>query len=312
LVLRTSDTGGHRVLSGNGVKYRYMRQRSQHLLVAVTVAAVRKRPSHASELLTEAVMGTKLEVLGRSRDSKWQRVRLSGSFVGWMRDWSTVRVSDSGARAWEAGLAVQVRVPCAALKLRPHEQSGAVCYLVLGTRLPVLKTQRSWVMTRLPDQRKGWVRQSLVERIPVTPRRSVHAVKTARLFQGAPYLWGGVTPWGCDCSGLVQMVFAQNGVMLPRDARDQFRALRGSVLKLKGMRLRPGDLLFFGPTKRDITHVAISIGGDAFIHAYGYVREGSIRPGDVRFVPQLARQFRASVRPLGAGKKVIDKKNSFP
>jgi hypothetical protein len=288
-----------------------MRQGSQRLLVTVTVAAIRKRPSHASELLTEAVMGTNLEVLGRSRDLKWQRVRVPGSHVGWVRDWSTVRVSDSGARVWEAGLAVQVRVPCTALKLRPHELSGAVCYLVLGTRLPVLKTQQSWVMTRLPDQRKGWVRRSLVERIPVAPRRPGHMVKTARLFQGAPYLWGGVTPWGCDCSGLVQTVFAQNGVMLPRDARDQFRALRGSGLNPEGLPHKPGDLLFFGPTKRNITHVAISVGGDAFIHAYGYVREGSIRPGDVRFVPQLARQFRASVRLLDVRKKVIDKKNSF-
>ena len=88
-------------------------------------------------------------------------------------------------------------------------------------------------------------------------------VQMALGFRGVPYRNGGTDPSGFDCSGLVQYVFARNGVPLPREVRDQFRA--GSPIDRE--RIEPGDLLFFETVSRGASHVGIAIGGVEFVHA---------------------------------------------
>ena len=83
-------------------------------------------------------------------------------------------------------------------------------------------------------------------------------------FAGAPYQWGGVTPWGVDCSGLVQTTFAARGVLLPRDAALQVE--HGVPVAVED--IRPGDLLFFrGESTERITHVAFAAEGDGLVHS---------------------------------------------
>ncbi|HXC25432.1 MAG TPA: SH3 domain-containing C40 family peptidase [Gemmatimonadaceae bacterium] len=89
--------------------------------------------------------------------------------------------------------------------------------------------------------------------------------RTQELFAGTPYQWGGVTPWGADCSGVVQTMFALHGMQLPRDAWQQGEA--GTDVPSDIAALRPGDLLFFSDrTDGHITHVALSIGGSQIAH----------------------------------------------
>lgn len=91
------------------------------------------------------------------------------------------------------------------------------------------------------------------------------ARRAVELFRGAPYQWGGVTPWGCDCSGLVQTMYALHGMQLPRDAWMQ--AELGREIGTDPGEFEPADLLFF--SDRDdgrITHVAISLGGPGVVH----------------------------------------------
>lgn len=88
-------------------------------------------------------------------------------------------------------------------------------------------------------------------------------VGTALSFRGVPYRNGGSDPQGFDCSGFTQYVFAQHGLALPRDVRDQFQF--GKLLR--GNDLEPGDLLFFSTTAPGASHVGIAIGGDQFVHA---------------------------------------------
>lgn len=83
------------------------------------------------------------------------------------------------------------------------------------------------------------------------------------MLRGIPYRNGGSDPSGFDCSGLVQWVFAQNGVRLPRDVRDQYEA--GTKIDLRDV--TPGDLLFFATVSRGASHVGVAIGGDQFVHA---------------------------------------------
>jgi cell wall-associated NlpC family hydrolase len=86
---------------------------------------------------------------------------------------------------------------------------------------------------------------------------------TALSLRGAPYRNGGTDPNGFDCSGFTQYVFSQYGITLPRDVREQFR--KGTPVDPS--QLAPGDLVFFATTAPDVSHVAIAIGGDEFVHA---------------------------------------------
>lgn len=82
-------------------------------------------------------------------------------------------------------------------------------------------------------------------------------------LRGVPYRNGGSDPAGFDCSGFVQWVFAQNGVLLPREVREQYTA--GRKIDLRD--LQPGDLVFFQTVSRGASHVGVAIGGDQFVHA---------------------------------------------
>jgi cell wall-associated NlpC family hydrolase len=102
---------------------------------------------------------------------------------------------------------------------------------------------------------------------PTAPRGAAadpaRVVETALSYRGAPYRNGGSDPKGFDCSGLVQYVFAQQGVTIPREVREQVRL--GREVRLAGV--ERGDLIFFAVASTEPSHVGIATGGDAFVHA---------------------------------------------
>ena len=98
---------------------------------------------------------------------------------------------------------------------------------------------------------------------PATAVDGYALVGTALSLRGTPYRNGGSDPSGFDCSGFTQWVFAQHGIALPREVREQYR--QGSSVDARD--LVPGDLVFFATTDPGVSHVAIVIGGDQFIHA---------------------------------------------
>jgi gamma-D-glutamyl-L-lysine dipeptidyl-peptidase len=126
------------------------------------------------------------------------------------------------------------------------------------------------------------------------PRDAAAITRTARrFFEGTSYQWGGVTPWGADCSGLVQTTFGLHGVQLPRDAWQQASA--GVPGEDDPLAAREGDLLFFSDREDGhITHVAISLGGRAIVHlALGRGGFGVERLDDLEdpYVASLVQRF---------------------
>jgi cell wall-associated NlpC family hydrolase len=106
----------------------------------------------------------------------------------------------------------------------------------------------------------------VAEQARLFPRDAAAITRSARrYFEGTSYLWGGVTPWGADCSGLVQATYALHGVQLPRDAWQQASA--GVPADADPLAAREGDLLFFSDrVDRHITHVAIALGARSIVH----------------------------------------------
>jgi gamma-D-glutamyl-L-lysine dipeptidyl-peptidase len=129
--------------------------------------------------------------------------------------------------------------------------------LSYGTRLPLVKWGADFAVVRTPD---GVGTLSGVEE----PLRysAASIVHEAERFVGVRYLWGGISAWGYDCSGLVWAVYRAHGITIPRDADPQFR--HGTPVSLSA--LKPGDLLFYG-SQRYVHHVSIYAGGGRMVEA---------------------------------------------
>ena len=153
--------------------------------------------------------------------------------------------------------------------------------LVIGDILKYAGNENGFCKVTYPDGRTAYIKADeckdfekwLSERNPTTD----NIIKTAKTFMGIPYLWGGTSAKGMDCSGFTKTVFFLNGIVLPRDASQQVNIGEPVDTKDKLDDLIPGDLLFFGKkgdadTKQKITHVAIYLGDGDFINAAGRIR----------------------------------------
>jgi hypothetical protein len=128
--------------------------------------------------------------------------------------------------------------------------------------------ERRWIEVRLPDNRRAWIQRGDVT-FDTEPLTIPETIELARRFIGLPYLWGGTSTFGFDCSGFTQMLCRRRGILIPRDARPQ--AAWEGMEEIAPGSLRPGDLLFFGENPDKISHTGMYIGGGEFIHATVYL-----------------------------------------
>jgi cell wall-associated NlpC family hydrolase len=158
--------------------------------------------------------------------------------------------------------------------------------------------ENRWMAVRLPGGDTAYLQAGdgrIVDASAPRPRGGeAELVATARRFLGVPYVWGGMSAEGVDCSGFVSQVYWANGVTLPRDADMQFDD--PSALAVEKSALRPGDLVFFGKTK--VTHVGMYVGNGRFLNATTYttpmVRE------DVLDDPHWVELYKGARRPAAA------------
>ena len=268
---------------------------STHAVVSLATLDLRARPDHRSELRSQLLMGEVVRVVRRADGGRWVRVLAPPDrYPGWVRSWGLVPCSAARARKWQALARARVVVPHA--EVVSDRRGGTLvspvcwsCTLIAGP------SRAGFRRVELPDGRRGWIAAGAVDLDQQPPTVSE---RIQRLL-GVPYLWGGRSTLGIDCSALVQLIYAEQGVALPRDARDQWKASKS----LPG-RARPqaGDLVFFGVRPGLPGHVGLMLGPDLFLHARGMVRINSIDPADslcdrdllpqvlgVRAVPRSAR-----------------------
>jgi cell wall-associated NlpC family hydrolase len=290
--------GGH----GEGLPVRYVvlpdaDDLPELYLANHSVVDVRKAPSHAAELVTQIIAGDTAVPLKIEGD--WVLVRLNDGYVGWVRSWHLSATRRLDAERFLAAAASRVSANIIQVFEKPDETSTPVCDAVVGTVLHAKPAERrGWRGVTFADGRSGYTNAKGLKRIATRRRVSREGlVSTGMRFMGIPYLWGGTTPKGFDCSGLIQRVFSLHGVLLPRDSDQQAHYGRPKAVGSLDS-LVTGDLLFFGKSENHISHVAMYVSDGLFLHAFGHVRMGALDPRHPLFEPNLERDWCLTRDPL--------------
>lgn len=245
--------------------------------VGAAVAPLLREARVSSEQLSQVLFGHELSVLDRALP--WLRVRTSDGYEGWLhKGYLAVNgLQESDWRDARLSLGCTVLLP-----------GGAILTLPLGALVPRALQVESGEALSPGDSAQRF------------PHDVVAITRSAReLYAGTSYLWGGVSPWGADCSGFVQGTFALHGIALPRDSSGQ--AAAGTPAGKDPLLLGAAELLFF--SDRDdghVTHVAVALGDGQIAHCA--LGRGGHRVEDLRipdpYVRALLDRFRFARRVL--------------
>jgi len=254
--------------------------KGKHLaLVRKPIVGLYREPTTRSEQTSQLLVGDAVSLL--LRDKHYCLVQGPDGYIGWTPAAGLYHCEPEFFQKW-------VSLPRAAF-LEAYEENGQCC-IPLGAELPL--AQRGAVL--LPDNREQRVPEKAYRplRWLKQPQRQT-VVRMAKRFLGVPYLWGGKSMQGIDCSGLVQVAYRAAGIYVSRDANQQFLAGRLVATRHYRGELTPGDLIFFAGAVGSITHIGISLGESKYIHADGEngVVIASLDPRDAEYDAARAKSF---------------------
>jgi hypothetical protein len=229
-----------------------------HGICHLSVIPVRKEPSDKSEMVTQLLFGDAFKVI--EQNENWHHIiNVWDHYEGWIDRKQYIPISKSTYDNLDQNPAP---VSSELIQLITEEKSGESFPIVFGSSLPFLSGGKCQLEDRI------FSFDGNVRAFEISPDRN-SIVETAMIFQNAPYLWGGKTPLGIDCSGFVQTVFKANGLRMKRDAYQQSEMGEAYSFVEEA---QPGDLAFFDNEEGRITHVGIVITDNRIIHASGRVR----------------------------------------
>lgn len=260
----------------------------------LSVTNNRKTPGNAAELVTQMLLGTPVEILKKERG--YYIVRTPDGYLSYIDSRAISPMNLSAFNQWKAADKIIFTAYLGHAYTAPTLKSQRVSDLVMGNVLEVIDSKKGFYKVVFPDKREAYVQKKDAE--PYTKWLSMpnptadEILETAKTMIGVPYLWGGTSVKGVDCSGFTKTSYFMNGVVIPRDASQQ--ALVGTPIDVlenndislnKCLKnLQAGDLLFFAGSKKPgesgarVTHTAIYMGNGEFIQAAGMVKISSLDP----------------------------------
>jgi len=250
----------------------------QMVTVNTNLTSLHVAPSFLAELSSQMLIGTELEVL--MQEDAWVFTRQDDGYLGW-----TYRPYLGSEPAPVA--THYVSAPWSLLRSAANANAPLASRVLGGTAVRVASSDDRWAQLILAGGQSGWIPAGDLRSLDALPATASlqreQIVQDAFRLVGVPYLWGGGSAFGIDCSAFVRLLHRLSGVTLPRDSYMQFDA--GQPIEPPG---QPGDLLFFGNGLR-VTHVALSLGGWRIIHS-SRARNG-VYEDDVQAVPHLIKSF---------------------
>jgi gamma-D-glutamyl-L-lysine dipeptidyl-peptidase len=233
---------------------------NDHHVWPTQAISVEQRRALVGHMPTQVLFGERVLVV--ERRGAWTRIAVPDQpspldrrgYPGWIQSWQ-LRPAAAGQKT------ITVTVPRARLSTGRE--------VSFGTQLPVVASGMSALLVRTPTGTEA--RLSAAAAKPL-PRTRADLVRSAKLFLGLRYLWGGLSAWGYDCSGLTWAVYRAHGITIPRDADAQFAA--GRAVSLEDA--KPGDLIFYGTSF--VHHVTMFLGGGRMIEAPNSASEVRIVP----------------------------------
>lgn len=227
------------------------------MTVSTNLTGLYEKPTFGMPLSSELCFGTELEILDEERS--WVFTRQKDGYLGWAYKPYLTETALPNATHF-------IISPSVELRTMPTEGSEIFSRVVSGTGITVEDVHDQWSL--ISANKRGWVPSSalrVIKNIPISleEKRKIILEDSARMM-GVPYLWGGTSGNGIDCSGYVRLLHRWVGVDVPRDADMQSEASRRVTEPFE-----VGDLFFFGEgdSDRDVTHVGISLGGWRMIHS---------------------------------------------
>ncbi len=214
----------------------------------LSVVPLRAEASDVSEMVTQLLYGEHFKILEIRK--KWSRIRLAfDNYEGWIDNKQYINIAEEDYSDFEKR-EFRLSSDLVDFVTDPNNQLFSVC---LGSNISASEYLKHHFEGKFVSE--------------IFPKE--HLIETALLYLNTPYLWGGKTPFGIDCSGFTQMVYKLNGYRLLRDASQQ--ATQGEALSFIE-ESEPGDLAFFDNDEGKITHVGIIMKDNYIIHAHGKVR----------------------------------------
>ncbi|WP_199119492.1 SH3 domain-containing C40 family peptidase [Pedobacter sp. ASV28] len=265
----------------------------------ISVGNNRSQPFHGAELMTQTLLGTPIQLL--KKQGGFYLVKSPDGYLAWTDAGSVAPMNEHDFKEWQVAKKVVFIQDYGHAFSRPEVNAARISDLVNGNILKDLGAEGNFIKVSFPDRRIAYVPRNQVADYTEwikRPNPTAEAIlQSAETLIGVPYLWGGTSIKGVDCSGFTKTAYFLNGIIIPRDASQQ--ALVGEKLEVlendsisvdKCLKnLKPGDLMFFSAAKRRgvsngrVSHTAIYMGNGEFIQSAGMVKISSILPTAINY-----------------------------